>query len=103
MPVYTYLCDNCGFRFDHKQRFNEKHLIRCPECNKNTLRRVYRPVGVVFKGSGFYVTDNRSSSSKRKPSSTDTKPNETDKESKSETKSESKSETNSNTKKKDTS
>ena len=63
MPVYTYRCSNCGVEFDHQQKFNEKNLSRCPECGKKKLNRVYRPVGVVFKGSGFYVTDNRSKSS----------------------------------------
>ncbi len=63
MPVYTYRCSNCGVEFDHQQKFNEKNLTRCPECGKKKLSRVYRPVGVVFKGSGFYVTDNRSKSS----------------------------------------
>jgi putative FmdB family regulatory protein len=61
MPVYTYQCENCGLRFDRQQSFSDRQLTRCPECNKNALRRVYQPVGVVFKGSGFYVTDNRSS------------------------------------------
>jgi putative FmdB family regulatory protein len=63
MPVYTYRCSNCGVEFDHQQKFAEKNLSRCPECGKKKLNRVYRPVGVVFKGSGFYVTDNRSKSS----------------------------------------
>ena len=75
MPIYTYECDNCGVRFDRQQSFAERNLTRCPECNKKTLHRVYQPVGVVFKGSGFYVTDNRSSkkASINKPSSSDTK------------------------------
>ena len=65
MPVYTYHCENCGVQFDHQQKFSDKHLTRCPECNHNSLRRVYTPIGVVFKGSGFYVTDNRSASTSR--------------------------------------
>jgi putative FmdB family regulatory protein len=68
MPVYTYRCDNCGVQFERRQSFNDRHLVRCPECGKNALHRVYLPVGVVFKGSGFYVTDNRSSSSASLPS-----------------------------------
>jgi putative FmdB family regulatory protein len=70
MPIYTYRCSNCGVEFDHQQKFNEKNLTRCPECGKKKLNRVYRPVGVVFKGSGFYVTDNRSKSSASFPAST---------------------------------
>ena len=62
MPIYTYQCGNCGVRFDKEQAFGESNPVRCPECSKNSLHRVYRPVGVIFKGSGFYATDNRSSS-----------------------------------------
>jgi putative FmdB family regulatory protein len=62
MPTYTYQCDNCGVRFDRHQKFSEKPLTVCPECSKKTLRKVYTPVGIVFKGSGFYATDHRSPS-----------------------------------------
>lgn len=63
MPVYTYRCENCGHEFDRQQRFDEKPLKACPNCRKRTLHKVYRPTGVVFKGSGFYVTDKKSASS----------------------------------------
>lgn len=62
MPVYTYRCENCGIQFEKQQHFNDLPLTRCPECNKKTLRKVYMPVGIVFKGSGFYATDHRSPS-----------------------------------------
>ncbi len=62
MPTYTYQCDNCGIRFDQYQKFSEAHLTVCPECGEPTLRKVYQPVGIVFKGKGFYATDNRSPS-----------------------------------------
>ncbi len=62
MPVYTYQCENCGVRFERLQGFNDPALTRCPECNKKALRKVYTPVGIVFKGSGFYSTDHRSAS-----------------------------------------
>jgi len=62
MPTYTYQCDNCGVRFERHQKFSEKPLIHCPECSKKTLRKIYTPVGIVFKGSGFYATDHRSPS-----------------------------------------
>jgi putative FmdB family regulatory protein len=62
MPVYTYQCDNCGIRFDQHQKFTDAPLTICPECNEPKLRKVYQPVGIVFKGSGFYSTDHRSPS-----------------------------------------
>ncbi len=62
MPVYTYRCDSCGVQFDRKQSFSDSPLKRCPECNKNSLHKVITPVGIVFKGSGFYATDHRSPS-----------------------------------------
>ena len=63
MPIYTYRCENCGVQFERQQSFNDETLKRCPECNKNKLRRVITPAGIVFKGSGWYVTDSKSKSS----------------------------------------
>ena len=79
MPIYTYRCDNCGVQFERQQKFSDLQLSRCPECSKKALRKVFTPVGIVFKGSGFYSTDNRSpSGSKRTPDTNqdegDTKP-----------------------------
>ena len=62
MPVYKYRCDNCGVQFEKQQSFSDQPLVRCPECGKKTLRKVYQPVGIVFKGSGFYATDHHSPS-----------------------------------------
>ncbi|MEA3350269.1 MAG: zinc ribbon domain-containing protein [Chloroflexota bacterium] len=62
MPIYTYRCESCGIQFDRRQKFSDDPLKICPECEKETLRKVYQPVGIVFKGSGFYSTDNRSPS-----------------------------------------
>ena len=62
MPVYAYQCESCGVRFDRYQKFSEPSLAWCPECGKKALRKVYSPVGIVFKGSGFYATDNKSPS-----------------------------------------
>ena len=58
MPVYTYECESCGERFEARQSFNDEPLTVCPTC-EGKLYRVIQPVGVVFKGSGFYVTDSR--------------------------------------------
>jgi putative FmdB family regulatory protein len=62
MPLYTYRCSNCGVQFEQQQKFSDISLTRCPECGKKALHKVYTPVGVVFKGSGFYATDHRSPS-----------------------------------------
>ena len=62
MPIYIYRCENCGVQFERQQKFSDPPLTICPECEKNALRKVYQPVGIVFKGSGFYSTDHRSPS-----------------------------------------
>jgi putative FmdB family regulatory protein len=67
MPIYTYRCDNCGVQFERRQHFSDPPLTRCPECDKKALRKVYLPVGIVFKGSGFYATDHRSPSGAPRP------------------------------------
>jgi putative FmdB family regulatory protein len=88
MPIYTYRCDNCGVQFDRQQHFDDKPLIRCPECNKDALRKVYLPVGIVFKGSGFYATDHRSpsgqTSAKKSEDKSEKKPETVKKETSSE-------------------
>lgn len=59
MPIYLYQCDMCGVRFERLQRMAEEPLTKCPECDEGHVHRVIQPVGVIFKGSGFYITDNR--------------------------------------------
>ena len=61
MPLYEYQCEDCGVRFERLQRAGEPKLKVCPEC-RGALRRLIQPPGIIFKGSGFYVTDNRRSS-----------------------------------------
>lgn len=62
MPIYVYHCTNCDYQFDQYQRFTDESLTICPECDRPSLHKVYQPVGIVFKGKGFYATDNRSTS-----------------------------------------
>jgi putative FmdB family regulatory protein len=62
MPIYLYQCDVCGVRFERMQRMSDNPLTSCPECNGH-VHRIIQPVGVIFKGSGFYITDNRQVSS----------------------------------------
>ncbi|HSJ19362.1 MAG TPA: FmdB family zinc ribbon protein [Nocardioidaceae bacterium] len=59
MPTYQYACTDCDHAFEQVQSFTEDSLTTCPQC-EGRLRKVFNAVGVVFKGSGFYRTDNRS-------------------------------------------
>ena len=60
MPVYEYECSLCRCRFERRQRFDEEPVTVCPEC-EGKARRVIHSVPIIFKGSGFYTTDNRKS------------------------------------------
>ncbi|MBN1148119.1 MAG: zinc ribbon domain-containing protein [Anaerolineales bacterium] len=97
MPIYTYRCSNCGVQFDQQQKFSDPPLTRCPECSKKTLHKVYQPVGIVFKGSGFYATDHRSPSGASRASKE--KEEKSESKSGSEAKSEAESSTSSSSKK----
>ncbi|MEW6475633.1 MAG: FmdB family zinc ribbon protein [Actinomycetota bacterium] len=59
MPTYEYRCKKCGQHLEVVQSFSDEPLKVCPNC-KGMLQKVFSPVGIVFKGSGFYKTDNRS-------------------------------------------
>ena len=63
MPSYTYHCEKCGHEFEKYQTFSEDPLRICPKCHEKALRKVYKPALVMFKGSGYYVTDHRSGKS----------------------------------------
>jgi putative FmdB family regulatory protein len=58
MPTYEYACTECGNRLEVVQSISEAPLTTCPVCG-GALRKVFSPVGIVFKGSGFYRTDSR--------------------------------------------
>lgn len=62
MPTYEYACRKCGEHLEVVQSFKDDPLTACPACGGD-LRKVFGSVGIVFKGSGFYKTDSRSSSS----------------------------------------
>jgi putative FmdB family regulatory protein len=59
MPTYEYRCTKCGHTFEAVQRMTDKPLSRCPECKGAVRRIIGGGMGVFFKGSGFYSTDNR--------------------------------------------
>jgi putative FmdB family regulatory protein len=56
VPYYEYCCTECGHSFDLRQGFDAKSVAACPKCGKESRRRIH-PVGVIYKGSGWYVTD----------------------------------------------
>lgn len=62
MPTYSYACTACEHQFDTVQSFTDPSLTDCPECS-GRLRKLFSPVGIVFKGSGFYRTDSRAGGS----------------------------------------
>jgi putative FmdB family regulatory protein len=59
VPTYAYACSACDHVFDVRQSFSDEPLTTCPRCERESLRKVFSPVGVVFKGSGFYRNDSR--------------------------------------------
>ncbi len=63
MPTYVYACDTCGKQFEKFQSFKDEPLTSCPCGQEGKVRRVIQPAGIVFKGSGWYITDSRGSSS----------------------------------------
>ena len=65
MPTYEYQCQKCNFRFEEFQNISEKPLSRCPQCGGRVQRLIGAGAGLLFRGSGFYVTDYRSESYKK--------------------------------------
>lgn len=66
MPTYAYRCGACGHEFDAVQSFHDDPLTLCPNCGESAARRVFRSVGVIFKGSGWYVNDTRGEPGRRR-------------------------------------
>jgi putative FmdB family regulatory protein len=97
MPTYEYECKSCGHRFEKFQSIKAAPIKTCPKCGKNTAQRLISAgAGIIFKGSGFYITDYRDQAYTDKAkaesgggsdaSKTDSKPAETKTETKAETK-----------------
>ena len=86
MPLYEYECDNCGHVFEKIQSVHDAPIQQCPNCSANSVRKVFHPAGVIFKGSGWYINDSRKSPSSESKSATGS-------EAKTESKSEAKPET----------
>ena len=77
MPVYTYRCQNCGVQFEKTQKFNAKPLTHCPECRTGKVKRLLQRTAIIFKGSGWYVSDQ----SKSAPNKSDSQPTKIEKQS----------------------
>lgn len=75
MPTYDYLCNQCGYKFEIFQAMSDEPLNTCPKCNGKVRRLVSGGTGLIFKGTGFYLTDYKNkpavdkSGSTSKPSS----------------------------------
>ena len=72
MPTYDYICNDCDKMYEYFQSMSDNPLTKCPECKKNSLRRIISGgTGLIFKGSGYYLTDYKNKKNKKK----DTKDN----------------------------
>ncbi|MFA4889254.1 MAG: FmdB family zinc ribbon protein [Candidatus Omnitrophota bacterium] len=79
MPTYEYECNSCGYKFEKFQQMSDKHLEKCPKCQKKVRRLISSGGGIIFKGSGFYANDYKKkphSDPKKPPASTCPKANE---------------------------
>lgn len=63
MPIFVYRCKNCRNEVELLQKSSDAPLVKCDKCGQDTMHKVIAPVGIIFKGSGFYVTDNAHGSS----------------------------------------
>ena len=65
MPTYAYACPKCGHEYDKLQKISDKTRAKCPECGTRGERLISGGAGLVFKGSGFYITDYKRAGEKR--------------------------------------
>lgn len=103
MPTYDYKCLECDVQFEKFQRITESHIEECPECSGKVKRLIGAGAGLIFKGSGFYITDYRSEGykeSERKDKNTSSEKSDK-KEKKSENSGEAKKKTDDSSKKSD--
>ena len=62
MPTYEYFCLSCGFEFEEFQSIASEPISTCPKCNQSVQRKISGGSGLIFKGSGFYITDYKNNS-----------------------------------------
>ena len=66
MPTYDYTCNDCNKMYEYFQSMSDNPLTKCPECKKNSLRRIISGgTGLIFKGSGYYLTDYKNKKNKK--------------------------------------
>jgi putative FmdB family regulatory protein len=63
VPIYEYQCKECGYIFEREHAIGEKVKYKCPQCSCSRTQKLVSQVGVIFKGTGFYRTDNRKNGS----------------------------------------
>jgi putative FmdB family regulatory protein len=77
MPTYEYKCNTCGYTFEEFQSINDEPIKICPKCGGNVSKKISAGVSLIFKGSGFYITDYRRKSSSKNGSNSETKSEKT--------------------------
>jgi putative FmdB family regulatory protein len=68
MPIYEYECKNCASRFEKMQPITADPITECVNCGGGPIRRIFHPVGVIFRGSGWYINDSRKPSNSKEDS-----------------------------------
>ena len=68
MPTYEYFCTSCGFEFEEFQSIASEPISVCPKCSEHVQRKISGGTGLIFKGSGFYITDYKNKKSPQTPS-----------------------------------
>lgn len=84
MPTYEYICENCGYGFEYFQSISSEPIRVCPKCGLETImRKISGGTGLIFKGSGFYITDYVHKNTSRKENPQNRKSNSQESEKKS--------------------
>lgn len=78
MPIYEYACEDCGHHFERFQSVQDAPIRQCPQC-AGRVHKIFHPVGIVFKGSGWYITDSRKTTASTPEDKSDAKPDTTTK------------------------
>ena len=76
MPTYAYRCPSCGHEYEQLQKISDKTLAKCPKCGTRGQRQISGGAGLVFKGSGFYITDYKRAGDKSSPRDKGTTPSD---------------------------